>query len=514
LAVFLTTVPAWALKVTWTTNGVTQIVFQDDYEENYGAGIAGDRDPVADTGTFTVSESSSNTAVQVLQEGYQAGLTYLPVGGAFEGNEFLTISRLPKIGEPTAAFSKGAVASGALHAEWMMYIPTTNSWNPLPGGTALAAVPAIALLKSNSMDPAQAVVWLAAARRLAGNIVTNALAQFDGIAWRDIYIQDTTQRMTWRSDCWQKWALDYNFVSGVSNDTWRVTVDGVQSCIVTAKQDAAVGWMSFRPNGNDATCVYHIDAVTNGLPLLLHYDFEEAGAGPWSTATDKAGPHYYTGASPIGGGTLNLTNFQGGHGLLLGAGVNAADGIPISMKALDLGQGMKKEFDIDYREGLIVEATLQLTNYTSSGTIAEKTGSWGFGYNGASGNEALSNRFYFGVCTAGYPSGITRCLDKRMTADNADHIWRLRAEWYPCDQGSILRMKLHDLTDGTVETTTWSDDLLQTQTSLLRVSKALLVGTCDTHYYPFPGILDDMKIYGWGEPARMPPPAGTVILMQ
>ena len=520
LALCLSAGTASALKVTWTTGGTTHLVFQDDFEETYGGGVDGDRDPVADTGTWTAGESISNL-IQVLSESSVPGYPDLPTTGAYEGDSYLRIisTTPPTNASGVATLSKGAVSEGSLRVEWMQYVPVGSGYNPVTAGKP-STLGVVALMPAVNSSPPNLATWVAVCNRSVGNIVSNSLAYYDGVSYKDLFVQGSGGLMGWTANKWQKWTLDFTFVPGVSNDTWQVTIDGVKSAVVTVNEEKTIGVVKMFTNAYPVR--FHVDAVPTDLPLLLHCDFEEPGAGPWTKTTDKAGPHYISEAVPIGGGTLNLTNFNGGHGLLIGhAGPNAADGIPVSKKAATLGQGTKDEFDIDYGQGLIVEATFQFTNHTRGGYIASKTpfngagyGGWALSYYGRNANVSFSNAFNFAISREGSTAGVNRQTTFKVTDAAADHLWKIKAEWYPYTRGAIMRIKLHDLTDNTIQSCSFTDTTILTQTNIVRTTGPLYLGTSTSQYYPFPGIIDDIKVYGWGEPVREPPPPATIMILR
>lgn len=226
LAVLGLACPSYATFITCTEGGPTYTEFYDNFE---GAAAGSTPNNGVNPGDWAVDEAGGSVRV-------------LTGGDAAEGSKFLKIERDNSYDAYAIASMQDRLTGSGwhIHAEWMMYVPMSSSFQ--------------ANIQLQDSDGAARAGLLVGAN--AG--LVQFLSSGGGGPWVDA-------TPTYVHDKWQKWTMDYQV--GGSTFTFSITTPGgdTQSQTVASYAGGEVGRMFFGGNSNGGS-TYYIDAVPAPTP--------------------------------------------------------------------------------------------------------------------------------------------------------------------------------------------------------------------------------------------------------
>ena len=190
---------------------------------------------------------------------------------------------------------------------------------------------------------------------------------------------------------------------------------------------------------------------------IAYYDFEDETG---NAITDKAGPDLSNATRHER--FTSLESFNGSTGLVMKYNTNAA---------IDLGQGANDELAGDFADGLVVEATFQLSESAKGNPVLVSRNRLGDGRSWVLGlfdpnhtNENLKARVYFVVSQDGsVRDSVYTDPDMRIEPGRT---YSVRATFDPAQTGSKrLQLTLTELESGDETTVTTSSSLSALYTS-------------------------------------------------
>ncbi len=242
LTMVVLAVMASVASATIITNETTSTtLFEDDFEGVSAISVGfvddpgdTDYDPSAGTGSWVTKETDVKQIQVTDFDGTTTGPPVVDYPGAYQGSNYMWVNRTGNFNSAVGSLtSVQSTAGDAIHIEWMVYFrdnPANNSFFRMYSGSGAT-----------------------------GNSIASLSANGDQSVGGG-------GSLTYLSDTWQKWELDYV----VNATTYDLTIDGTQATgLSVLESGGAVGSIRFSKGGGVSAKEYFVDAVPEPSTFAL-----------------------------------------------------------------------------------------------------------------------------------------------------------------------------------------------------------------------------------------------------